>query len=693
MKRVATTILHHRLAVILLFAMLSILSAFATTRVTVNYDMADYLPANAPSSQALETLRKEFNFSMPNARVSYPVSSVRDALQMKEKLAGYAHVDQVIWLDDVTDIHTPLEQMDTKTVNAYWKDGRALFQVSADTAYARQTMDFFRSLHSDTWVSGQIMELASAQHAVNSEIGSITMFAVPIVFIILLISTSSWLQPFLFLLTIGVSVLLNMGSNLALGSVSFITQAVSGILQLAVSMDYAIFLLHRYNLNREQGMVNEEAMAQAMVQSSIAIASSAATTFFGFLALLFMQFRIGADLGIVMAKGIAFSFLTVLIFLPALILVLQKPLDRLAHRSLLPNFEGVGTFVCRHRHIFVAIVAVLIIPAFLASQSNSFVYGMGSFPKNSDAEHDLHAIDAHFGEQQQISLLVPRGDLQKEQQLDKALKALPHTDSVISYVSMADPAIPQEVVSGKGLDQILSPSYSHFIITENMPREGDVAFDVVKQIHTITESLYGKGYFMTGYPVVTDDMRAMVQSDNIIVNGLAVLTIALTIALAFRSFTLPILLVLTIEVAIWLNLSVPYLTGSSLSYIGYLIISTVQLGSTVDYAILYTERYCDHRQRLSKPDTLRIVAKETIPSLLPPALILTFSGLVLYLTSSLTIVSELGEVLARGAILSLTMVIFVLPGLLYLFDRGIERTSFGRHFYHAAPTKPSKEEL
>ena len=157
-----------------------------------------------------------------------------------------------------------------------------------------------------------------------------------------------------------------------------------------------------------------------------------------------------------MAKGIAFSFLTVLIFLPALILVLQKPLDRLAHRSLLPNFEGVGTFVCRHRHIFVAIVAVLIIPAFLASQSNSFVYGMGSFPKNSAAEHDLHAIDAHFGEQQQISLLVPRGDLQKEQQLDKALKALPHTDLVISYVSMADPAIPQEVVSGKGLDPMLS---------------------------------------------------------------------------------------------------------------------------------------------------------------------------------------------------------------------------------------------
>ena len=338
-------------------------------------------------------------------------------------------------------------------------------------------------------------------------------------------------------------------------------------------------------------------------------------------------------------------------------------------------------------------MAILRVPAFLAAQNNSFVYGMGNFPKGSAAEHDVQAIDAHFGQQQQISLLVPRGDLQKEQQLQERLEKIGPVDTVMSYVSMADAAIPQEVISRKGLDLLVSPNYSHFILNATMAREGDVAFATVAEIRDTAKELYGDTIQMTGYPVVTDDMRATVRSDNLIVNGLAVLTIALTIAVAFRSLFLPILLVMTIEIAIWLNLSGPYFTGSPLSYIGFLIISTVQLGSTVDYAILYTEHYCDHRTRLNRRETLGLAARETIPSLLPPAMILTCSGLVLYLTSSLTIVSELGEVLARGASLSLLMVIFVLPGLLFVFDRLVERTSYGRQFVADHPNALSKEEL
>ncbi|WP_071705865.1 efflux RND transporter permease subunit [Murdochiella vaginalis] len=693
MKRSAAFVLRHRIAVLLLFVVLTTLSAFAATKVPVNYDMADYLPAGAPSAKALHTLKKDFDFSMPNARVSYPVDSVREALTIKAKLQAADCVDQVLWLDDMVDIHTPTEQLDQRTVETYLKDGRAMFQVSADTVKARDSVKFLRSVKDDCWISGQLMELASAQNAVNTEIQSITLFIIPIVFAILLISTSSWLQPFLFLLTIGVSVLLNLGSNLILGSVSFITQAVSGVLQLAVSMDYAIFLLNRYNMNRAAGMENKEAMAAAIVRSSVAIASSAATTFFGFLALLFMQFRIGADLGIVMAKGIVFSFLTVLLFLPALILVLQRPLDRLAHRPLLPNFQRVGKLIYRRRYRFVLLIAIILVPAFLAAQNNAFVYGMGNYPKGSAAEHDVQAIDTHFGQQQQISLLVPRGDLQKEQRLQNKLERIGPIDTVMSYVSMADAAIPQEVVSRKGLDLLVSPNYSHFILNANMAREGKIAFATVAEIRDAAKELYGDTIQMTGYPVVTDDMRATVRSDNLIVNGLAVLTIALTIAIAFRSLFLPILLVMTIEVAIWLNLSVPYFTGSPLSYIGFLIISTVQLGSTVDYAILYTEHYCDHRTRRNRRETLDLAARETIPSLLPPAMILTCSGLVLYLTSSLTIVSELGEVLARGAALSLLMVIFVLPGLLFVFDRLVERTSFGRHFMADHQNAFTKEEL
>lgn len=684
MRTIAERIPRHRRLIIVVFFLLTALSALAAQKVVINNNMADYLPADAPSTTALEVMEEEFPITLPDARVAYPVDSLGEALALKSRIQALPQVSQVLWLDDIIDVRKPLDTADTYTVNTYYQNGKALFQVTADPIQAQESVQALRDIAPGAALTGEIVELANAKKSVQSEILSIVLYIVPIVFVILLLSTHSFLDPLLFLVTIGVSVLLNMGTNLLFGEVSFITQAVAGVLQLAVSMDYAIFLLNRYNANRAEGMDNERAMVEAVVTSSVAISSSAATTFFGFMALLFMQFRLGADLGIVMAKGILCSYITVLFFLPALILVLQKPLDRLSHRSLLPEFAAVGRLAYRGRLVFMLLALVVAVPSFLASQHNTFVYGMGNFPEGSDAARDEQVITENFGEVQQLVLLVPRGDLVKEQQLQAALEDIPAISDVVSYVGTADATIPQDIAAtNEGMDKLLSPHYSQFILEAATGSEGDLAFDTVGQVRQSAATYYGDRFHLTGYPVVTDDMRQTVQKDNSVVNGLAILTIALTILLAFRSLSLPVLLVLTIEVAIWLNLSVPYFAGNSLSYIGYLIISTVQLGATVDYAILYSQHYLTLRESRSRREAVIEASRQTVPSLLPPALILTSAGTVLSLTSSIAIVSELGTVLARGALLSLGMVIFVLPGLLALSDTIIQKTTKGLHFQAA----------
>jgi len=675
MKRISHWVITHRRTVLLVFIVLSLLSALAATQVKINYNLTDFLPENVPSSEAIKELEDQYTFSIPNARAAFAVSSIQDALIIKEKLSATEGIEQVLWLDDSMDIATPLELADQDTVDSFYKDGQALFQLTTDMENAATVLERIYAIDPDVRVDGQLVSLASAQNAVQSEIFSISIIILPLALVVLAIGTRSWLDPFLFLITIGVGIILNMGTNLMFGQISFITQAVAAVLQLAVSIDYTIFLLNRFNENLDRGDDSETAMAKAMVKASTAISSSALTTLFGFLALIFMRFRIGSDLGTVMAKGIVCSYLSVMLFMPVLTLSLYKWIEKTQHRSLMPDFTFLGKFSLKGRYLLVVLALILAIPGYLGSRNNTFIYGMGAYPEGSKPMVDEEMMRDTFGEQQQLSLLVPKGEIPKEIALQKALKEDPDVLSVISYVGTVDKAIPSEVLDQEQLSMLISKKYSQFIITAEVPPEGQKAFDMAERVRNVAAASYGDDYYLTGYNVVMLDMKTTIEADDFVVNVLAVLAIALVILLAFRSISLPIILVLTIEIAIWINLSFPYFIGYSLSYIGYLIISTVQLGATVDYAILYTEHYLDNRKKYLKDRALVKTSRDSIPSLLPPAFILACAGIALDKTSSLTIVSELGEVLGRGAILSFILVTFVLPGLLYIFDRIIEKTT------------------
>src|SRR5690625_3680203 len=371
-------ILKHKKSVVITFIVLAIASAVVQFGVQTNYDMVDYMSDDAPSIEATDLMDEEFDDDVTNTRVMIKDVDIQEALEYKGKLEDIDGVSGVMWLDDVMDITTPIEMEDNDTVESYYKEGNALFSFEIEEGKEVEATDaVYDLIGKDNAMSGAALNTAISQEATGDETMNAALILIPVVILILLLSTTSWLEPVFFLSAIGVSVLINMGTNIFLGEVSFVTEAVAPILQLAVSLDYAIFLLHSFNDYRKTEETPEKAMKLAMKRSFPAIAASASTTVFGFTALMFMDFGLGADLGLNLLKGIILSFLSVMVFLPALTLILYKGIDKTKHRPFLPSKYNIGKYIVKLRIPVLLLVAILIVPAFLAQGNTDFLYGDG----------------------------------------------------------------------------------------------------------------------------------------------------------------------------------------------------------------------------------------------------------------------------------------------------------------------------
>jgi predicted RND superfamily exporter protein len=679
MNKLAEYIVKFRVIIFFVFVALMVVSVFLSFKVKVNYDLSSYLPKSVSSTVAIEKMGEEFEQAVPNTEVGYPVRNLAEGLAMKEKLQSLDFVDEVLWIDDQLDLAIPLELQDKKFVEGFLKGGIALFQLTiADDVDVQEALAELEELVGEEgYIRGEVVEESFMQRAVSSEMTTIIAFMVPVALIILLLLTRSWVEPILFLLVISAGVLINMGLNSFATDVSFITQAVSSVLQLAVSMDYAIFLLHRFGDYREEGMEPKEAMRQAIVKSFAPISASALTTLFGFLALIFMRFSIGKDLGLVLARGVVISLITVFLLLPAFALLSYKLIDKTTHRSLLPSFKGFSRVVTRIAIPVVILALLLAVPAYLGQKSNDFLYGGGKYPKESRAGSDVAFLRDTFGDNMQMALLVPRGEWATEQKLVKELKAQPEMKTVIGYVNTVGTGVPIDLLPERVISPLVSENYSRIVLIADSPEESPETFELAERLRTIIDNAYPEGdTHLAGANVVLLDMKTTITHDLTIVNGLAILAIFLVIMVTFRSLVIPIVLVLTIELAVWINLSVPYITGTPLVFIGYLVISTVQLGATVDYGILMTQHYLDHRKVMGRKDASIMTIQTVAGSIIPPAIILSVAGYLLYIISSLQVVKEIGHVLGRGALLSLLIVLIVLPNLLYVCDRAIEKTTW-----------------
>lgn len=667
MDRLTKAITSHQRAVIAVFLVLAVISAVLILGVSVNYNLADYLPPDAESTVALGIMDEEFGTGVPNARVMVSGLSIAEAAELKTQIAAVDGVTGVMWLDDVEDLTTPVEMMDTATVEQYWRDGSALYQVTVADGREASTVDALYDLIGENGaISGDAANTANMQNRVVSEVLGAAAILLPLIIVLLLVTTTSWIAPLLFLASIGVAIVINMGTNIVFGEISFVTQSVSPIMQLAVSLDYAIFLLNSFERHRQETPDAEQAMRMAIKESFSSIAASAATTVFGFMALIFMRFEIGADLGLNLVKGVILSYVSVVVFLPCLSLACVKLLDKTRHKRIVPEIRGIGRGLVKIRVPALILVLLLVVPCFLAQSRTDFFYGMGSPDPNLRYGQDTELINETFGESTSIVLFVPRGNPGAEAELSAEIADIDHVTAVMSYAYTVG-EVPEGTLDDSVVSNFYSDNYARIVVTTDTGTEGDEAFATVEAVRSAAAKYYDE-YYACGESANIYDIRDVVTEDSGLVNLISVAFILLTLLVTFRSLTLPLILIFVIETAIWINLSVPYFTDNALVYIGYLVINTVQLGATVDYAILMTDGYVVNRRTMLKREAVINTLQTNFLSVLTSGLILSIAGFCLNFTSSMTIVSELGLLLARGTLLSMAMVLLALPALLMLFD-------------------------
>lgn len=682
MNRFAQAVVKHKKAIIVIFAVLAIINAFLAADVNINYKMVDYLPKNSPSTIAIRIIKDEFKEGMPGARVMINNVTIPQALEYKEMIKSIEGITSVSWLDDVIGLDAlktvPLEFLDTEIVEMYYKDNSALMTISVETGKEQDTVArLYEIIGEENAASGESINLAETQNMSVDEVVNAMLILLPIVIFVLVITTTSWIEPLLFLASMGAAIVINMGTNIIFKDISYISNTVSPVLQLAVSLDYAIFLLHSFNTHR-QNTDPETAMVMAIKESVPTVAASAMTTIIGFAALMFMRFRIGADLGITLLKGVALSFISIMVFLPALTLLLYKSLDKTRHRKLIPDLMGSGKAIMRIRIPFLVIALVIVIPVFLAQIRTEFLYGLSNITASTRAGKDARLIDDKFGKENILVLLVPNENPGKENELADKVSDLPHVKNIVSYASSVGAPVPREFVPEEAYNQFYSENYSRLIIYTDNDDEDQAAFDTIEAINSIAGKYYDT-YYLAGTSATLHDMKSTVSSDTRRINILAVIGIFLVILLTFRSVSLPFILVFCIETAIWINLSIPYFTDNKINFVGYLIISTVQLGATVDYAILFTNAYLNNRREYAKKEAMKKTIDDNLLAVLTSAIILASAGFALSITSTNPIVSELGILLGRGTLLSLVMVVLVLPSLLVMFDRIIQKTTLNQN--------------
>ena len=688
MERLFRGILRHRRVVIGVFVALTVICACLIPQVKIDANMSDYLPPTAKSSQDLDAMKRIYGNDIANARVYVTGISLPDAKALDKSLKGEKGVISVTWLGDEVDVDQPLETQDADTI-ADWYDGKGyLFQAVLKSGVKQSQIDRIRALAKavpgakTVAIDGSAADDAANMATINTDMGKIMTIAVIVVLVVVALNTTSYLHPIVMLLTIGVAIVLNMGTNVFRGTISSITQLVASVLQLAVSMDYSIVLLTNFGRAQQKTDDQFEAMVSAMTKSFPVILSSAAVTFFGFLSLGAMQFLIGADMGIALAKGIVCSFFSITLLMPCILYNMRGLVAKTMHKPFFRSFHRMAK-VCHAGAVpALVIAAVLAVPALLASQSVSFTYGSAAnMSPTSQVKIDGDVIDKAFGKSQTWAIMVPAEHWGDENALVDDLQKLPTTKSVLSYSTIASSAMPHQLADKSQIKQLFSGGYSRIVLTSRIPDESKQAFDLVRRVRGLCREHYGSKYRLVGNAVSYADIKAVTSVDSTTVKLASILAIGAVLLVMFRSVSIPVILIMAIEVSIWMNEAVPYLMGQTINFVAFLVIDAVQLGAAVDYAIIFTEEYLARRRRMPKADASIQSIEKTAQPIMTSSSILILACLGIYLSVSSPMIQQVGMLIARGALISVILIFFVLPLLFTLLDGFVRVTSYKIGFY------------
>ena len=683
--RFAKTIVKLRVPIILLALILLIPSAIGMAATQVNYDMLTYLPGNIDTMIGQDELMAEFG----KGAFSFIVIEGMDhgnVAALKEKVEAVDHVDSAIWYNSFADMSIPMEMLPKKLYDAFNADDATMMAVFFDgTTSEDGTMQAFQEIRricgQQCFVSGMTAMVLDLKDVCEHEEPIYVAIAVGLAILAMMLLLDSFLVPLVFMASIGMAILYNMGTNLLLGKISFITMALAAVLQLAVTMDYSIFLWNSYNEQLQHCSDNKEAMARAISLTLSSVVGSSITTVAGFVALCFMSFKLGLDMGLVMAKGVVLGVIGCVTILPAMILLLDKPLQRTRHRPLIPDMHRLARGVTKAFPVFLALFALLVYPAYdaYAKANREVYYDLGaSLPDYMQYVIAQNKLEETFDVASTHMLLldtdVPEKDVYEMVQEMEQVEGVKYT---LGLESFTGPAMPKEMLPDKIVQKLQSGKWELMLVNSEYSVASDAANAQIDQLNAILKKYDPTGMLIGEGPCMKD-MIDITNHDFQVVNAVSIVAIFVIILLVTRSLSLPIILISVIELAIFINLGCAHYLGTSLPFIAPICISTIQLGATVDYAILMTTRYKSERTSgRSKREAVSIALGTSAPSIIVSGMGLFAATFGVAMYSDIDIISSICMLLARGALISMALVITTLPALLMLCDGLIRHTTLG----------------
>ena len=678
-------VVKNRILILIIAVALMVPSVFGIVGTRINYDMLDYLPEDMETVIGQNELLDDFGKGAFSFIIMEDMSG-KDAAALKNQIEQVDHVETVLWYDSIADLSVPMELLPDKIYNEFNTENATMMAVFFDTSTSSDiTMDAIREIRRITgkqcFVSGMSALVTDLKDLCEKEEPIYVGIAVLLACAVMLLFLDSWLIPFVFLASIGMMILLNLGTNYFMGEISYITKALSAVLQLAVTMDYSIFLWNSYNEQRTRCSDNKEAMADAINETLTSVVGSSITTIAGFISLCFMSFTMGRDLGIVMAKGVLLGVLGCVTVLPALILVFDKPLQKAKHKSLIPNMGGFAKGVVRFFPVFLVIFALLIPPAYYGySKTNDEVYyDMGQcLPEDMDYVIANGKLSEDFDIASTHMLLIDANLSPKSvRNMMSEMEQVDGVKYVLGLESVVGSRVPEEILPESITSILKSDQWELMLINSEYKVASDSVNNQINELNTILKK-YDESGMLIGEAPCMKDLIETTSHDFNVVNAISIIAIFVIIALVEKSLSLPFILISVIELAIFINLGLPHYMGQSLPFIAPICISTIQLGATVDYAILMTARYKAERIcGKGKKDAVRTALSTSIPSIIVSGMGLFAATFGVAVYSDIDIIGSMCMLMARGAIVSMLAVIFILPALLLLCDKIICATTWG----------------
>lgn len=650
----------------------------------VNYDILSYLPDDINSVQGEQILDESFH-NASSAMLVIENFDDKDVVALKEKIMKIDGVTNVTWTDSVIDTTVPNSSLPSFLRKIFYStDGKStLMLINFESASASDktgtAIKEIRSLmNKQCFLSGMSAVLTDTKDLADSQAPIYIAFAIFLALVVMSFTMDSWVLPFVLLASLGIAVVYNMGTNLIFGEISFITKSIAAILQLGVTMDYSVFLIDRFDEEQRYTDNRSLAMGRAVAKTFTALMGSSLTTVFGFLAMCFMTLTLGFDIGIVMAKGVVFGIITVVTVLPSMVLLLYKPIYRFRHKRFVPKFNGLAGFTTKHRRVFAIILLVLLVPAYLAQSNVSKYYDVVSgMPQDLDSIVALNKMKEEFNMANTHFVVidddVPDG---KVNSMIQDIKEIDGIETVVALGEYVGAGIPKSIIPESVKSIAEKDGYQMMMINSDYSTGTDELNAQIDEMNNVISKYTDSGY-LTGEGVLTKDLISIANNDFVVTSIISTVAIFILVAICFKSISIPCILVLMIELSIWINIGLSYLMGTEISFITPTVINCVQLGATVDYAILMTTRFREEiRSGKDKKTAIHDAAASSCTSIFQSALVFFSATIGVYFICDIKMIKEICELLARGSFISAIMIMLVLPPVLYILEGVINKTTY-----------------